>query len=132
MAATTNIATLIAVVVCLVYIGNNAGAGALPLGSWTVIFTDDFNRPDGAPGPDWLTPMPDGQGGYLPALDIFNQSLCSTTQAVAIYNQSLDSNAGYRLTYRFIASENEVNLGRFAHTHTPTHHTHTHTHAHIS
>lgn len=75
---------------------------------WKNLFTDTFNRPDGAPGLDWLTPMTSSQGGDLPALDIVGAQLCSTTQAVALLNASYDPAGTYRITYNFVAFENEV------------------------
>ena len=89
----------------------NSQCPALAHGDWQLLFEDTFDRPNGAPGSHWITPVSNGQGDYLPALDIVENQLCSTTQAVALLNASaFDPTQTYRITYNFRASENEVCL----------------------
>jgi hypothetical protein len=91
----------------------NSQCPALAYGDWQLLFEDTFDRPNGAPGSHWITPVSNGQGDYLPALDIVENQLCSTTQAVALLNASaFDPTQTYRITYNFRASENEVCLLR--------------------
>jgi len=68
---------------------------------WTNYFFDDFNRPNGNPGPNWVTGIND-----LPPLDITNGKLCSTTQSVALFNESMGDKI-IRVTYSFVSTTNE-------------------------
>jgi len=66
-----------------------------------LVFSDKFDRADGPPGPSYLTVS------AAPQPQIIDQSLCGTTQSVAICVNQVAPEATYRIVYDFAAATDE-------------------------
>lgn len=65
---------------------------------WSTIFYDNFDRPDGPLGPNWVT----SDIYQTPPLNITNKQACANTQAFGVYKSSITADM-VRVSYSFSA-----------------------------